>query len=166
MAVTGHIKIDQATFREADKLLEQIERDVRGPAIGAALREVGKKVNQKTRAVLPKKGYTRYTRPKHLRYDDKEEPKPLNQTLAVKTENYAGGAIKVAIIGYAYPAGAHGHLVEMGHDLVKGGSKKKGGVVIGHVEPAEYMVRVVEETKAEQNADFIRGLRKVLDKKR
>lgn len=165
MAVTGEIIIDKATFAEADKLLAKIEREVRGPAVTAALRSVGRGVIQKTRAVLPKAGYHRFTRPKHLPYDDKEEPKPLEKTMVVKIVNYADGAIKVAIIGYAWPAGAHGHLVEQGHDLVKGGSKKSGGVVIGHVEPAEYMIRVVEETRSQQNSDLLSGIRKALNKR-
>lgn len=44
------------------------------------------------------------------------------------------------------PKGAHAHLVEFGHALVKGGTLKQGGVVIGNV-PAHPFARPARRAK-------------------
>jgi hypothetical protein len=162
MAIKCDLEIDEAAFKAVDVELSRLEANARGPAINRALRAIGNGIGNRTRAILPKAGYLRHTRPSGMPYKDKGELKPLGETPTTKIVEYAGGMIKVAVIGYAWPAGAHGHLVEQGHDLVKGGSKKKGGRVVAHVAPAEYMVRVVVETREQQSADLINAVRKLL----
>ncbi len=156
------ISIDKAAMNKIDAELAAIETNLRGQAISNGLRKIGAEIGQKTKSALPKPGYERRTRPGGLLYKDKDGPKPLGQTVRTKLLKYADGVIQVALIGYEYPAGAHGHLVEMGHDLVKGGSKKSGGTVIGHVEPAHYMVTVVENSRAHQDSIMIAAARKLL----
>lgn len=145
------ISPDKAAFDRMDVILSKIEANVRGDAINKGLRAIGRQVASGTKAALPKPGYERFTRPTGTAYSDKDGPKPLGQTVKTKLIQHAGGLVKVAIIGYEWPAGAHGHLVEMGHDLVKGGKKSSGGQVIGHVEPAEYMVTVVANSRSQHD---------------
>jgi HK97 gp10 family phage protein len=46
--------------------------------------------------------------------------KPLKLTIAVEVRDYDQRAL--AVVGPEYPAGAHAHLVEYGHDIVIGGA--------------------------------------------
>jgi hypothetical protein len=123
------------------------------------MRKVGNGIKSQTKAILPKPGYP----------GDKPEMKPLRETLKVKVKNYNGGAIKVMVVGYSYSrtkgqGGNHGHLVEGGHDIVIGGSKKKGGTVIGHVKPHEYMIRITNSTKTQQQTTLITGITAAMKK--
>ena len=141
------IEFDTVAMNRIDAALSAIETNLRGQAVDRGLRAIGSHVRQKTQAVLPKPGYARYTRTKHEEYRDKDGPKPLEQTIKTKIVG-TPGIVRVAIIGYEWPAGAHGHLVESGHDMVVGGKKRSGGTVVGHVAPAEYMVRIVASERS------------------
>lgn len=141
------IEFDKVALNKIDAALAAIETNLRGQAVDRGLRAIGSHIRQRTKAVLPKPGYTRYTRTKHEEYHDKDGPKPLEQTIKTKIIG-TPGIVRVAIIGYEWPAGAHGHLVETGHDMVVGGKKKAGSTVVGHVEPAEYMVRIVANERS------------------
>ncbi len=156
------IEFDKAAFNRIDATLAAIETNLRGKAMDRGLRAIGSQVKQKTAAILPKPGYERFTRTSNEPYKDKDGPKPLAQTIKTKIVNYAGGLIKVAIIGYEWPAGAHGHIVESGHDMVVGGKKKSGGRVVGHVEPALYMVTVVDKSRTSFDSIVIAEARKLI----
>jgi hypothetical protein len=156
------IEFDKTAFNRIDAALAQIETNVRGTAMNRGLRAIGSQVKQQTVAVLPKPGYERFTRTNSEPYQDKDGPKPLGQAIKTKIVDYAGGLIKVAIIGYEWPAGAHGHIVETGHDMVVGGKKKSGGRVVGHIEPAEYMVTVVEKGRSSFDSIVISEARKLI----
>ncbi len=152
--VQAQLEVDEASWQEADKMLAQLEQTVRGPAIGTAMRQVLQPLKQKTKQILPKPGYP----------GDKPELKPLRETLGIRTRNYQDNQIKVAILGYQYPAGAHGHLLEGGHDLVKGGSKKSGGVVVGYVQPYEYLITTVNESREQNGRELVAALTRILAK--
>lgn len=107
MTVKHGIIISPQSVREADQLLLAIAEHARGAAIGRVLRSAGNAVKEAVRELLPKPGYP----------GDKPEFKPLRDTVTVKIKNYQGGFYKVLIVGYALPAGAHGHLVEFGHNM-------------------------------------------------
>jgi hypothetical protein len=107
MTVKHGIIISPESVREADRLLLAIEEHARGAAIGRVLRAAGEAVKKAVQDVLPKPGYP----------GDKPDLKPLRDTVSVKVKNYQGGFYKVLIVGYALPAGAHGHLVEFGHEM-------------------------------------------------
>ena len=156
------MELDTAAMNNIDSALAAIETNLRGKAISNGLRDIGKHVARQTKASLPKKGYTRYTRTKGEKYKDKSEPKPLGDTVKTKLIDYADGVIKVAIIGYEWPAGAHGHLVELGHEMVVGGKKSSGGRVVGKVEPTEHMVTVVESAKSVADSIMVNAAKKLL----
>jgi len=151
------ITIDDQSLKQMDETLAAIAMAARGPAVTKAIRDVGRVIATRTRAVLPKPGYERFTRTKNEKYKDKHEPKPLEATPTTKVIDRAGGVIKVGIIGYAWPAGAHGHLVEQGHRMVTHDKRQ-----VGTVAPAEYMIRVVVETRELQRTTLINSVRTTL----
>ncbi len=162
MQASMAIEFDKAAFDRIDTTLAAIETNLRGKAMDRGLRAIGSQVKQKTLAILPKPGYERFTRTNNEPYSDKTGPKPLGQTIKTKIVNYAGGLIKVAIIGYEWPAGAHGWIVENGHDMVVGGKKHAGGRVVGHVAPAEYMVTVVASGRTTFDSIVVGEARKMI----
>ena len=52
---------------------------------------------------------------------DSPDLKPLNETIAVELRDY--GVRQLAVVGPQYPAGAHGHLVENGHEVISHGKR-------------------------------------------
>jgi len=144
------IKLDESAMKQAEALLMQIPELARGPGINQALREVGNLVKNAVRTLLPKPGYP----------GDKPGLKPLRDTVKVKIVNYKGGQIKVMIVGYAYPAGAHGHLVEFGHEKWLWGEY----IANSPVDPHPYMQTAIDQTKPMHNQVFINGARKALAK--
>lgn len=90
------------------------------------------------------------------------ENKPLRDTIAVEVRDY--GVRSLAVVGPQYPAGAHGHLVEFGHDIVargestnvgkgrRSGAKSKGGLTSGRTQPKPFMRPAFDGTKGEQLA--------------
>lgn len=90
------------------------------------------------------------------------EAKPLRDTIGVVVRDYGDRAL--AVVGPEYPAGAHGHLVEYGHDIVprgqsrsvgKGrisGAKRKGGVTKGRARPFPFLRPAFDETQPQQYA--------------
>ncbi len=156
------IDIDRASMNKIDAALSAIETNLRGSAAAKGLRAIGQNIAQKTKATLPKAGYTRYTRTKHQKYTDKDGYKPLGDTVKTDVASFAGGVVKVALIGYAWPAGNHGHLVELGHDMVVGGKKKSGGRVVGHVEPAGCLITIVESSRPHFDSIMIEAIKKLV----
>lgn len=155
--VQGQIELTGHTWAQVDKELGAVgDVLLHGPAVGVAMRAVGREINKDVKSQLPKPGYP----------GDKPGLTPLRETLRVRTKNYQRGAFKVAIIGYTRPDGSHGHLLEGGHDMVVGGKKGEGGVVVGYVQAQEYMIRIVRETKSRQNRTMITALKRELAKKK
>ena len=76
---------------------------------------------------------------------DKPDLKPLRDTIGIEVRDYGPRAL--AVVGPEYPAGAHGHLVELGHEEVL------FGVRTGRrVPPHPFMRPAFDETQAEQLA--------------
>jgi hypothetical protein len=73
---------------------------------------------------------------------------PLVRTIRVRTRSKGRKGIVYAVVGPAYPAGAHGHLVEFGHAIVvkgfqrrrkrRGSSKRSGGKYAGRAKPVPF----------------------------
>jgi hypothetical protein len=90
------------------------------------------------------------------------ENKPLRDTIAVEVRDY--GPRAMAVVGPQYPAGAHGHLVEFGHDIVPrgesrsvgrgrvSGAKRKGGTTQGRARPMPFMRTAFDGTQSQQYA--------------
>ena len=145
------ITIDANAERQAAKLLEQIDELVRGPAITKTLQSVGRVVKNDVRSVLPKPGYP----------GDKPEFKPLRETISVRVKSYSQGGkiLKVLVVGYTWPAGAHGQPLESGHKIAN-----QHGQHEGFVEPRAYLAESVTRTRGAQDRAMVDGARKMLEK--
>jgi HK97 gp10 family phage protein len=100
------------------------------------------------------------------------EKKPLRDTIAVEVRDYGEQAL--AVVGPQYPAGAHGHLVEFGHDIVargesknvgrgrRSGAKKKGGLITGRTQPQPFMRPAFDSTRGEQLAAMEKVINRTL----
>jgi hypothetical protein len=146
------IYIDPSAARQADRMLSQIEAQARGAAIDRVLRDAGNLLKKTVREILPKPGYP----------GDKEGLKPLRDTVTVKVKNYQGGFFKVLIVGYALPAGAHGHLVEFGHEKVLWGEPIEGSPVEGK----GYFTTAVQMAQPQISTTILAGARREAEKVR
>ncbi len=130
-----------------DKELGQLAVIHRMPVIKSGLRKACNVVRKRLQGILPKPGYP----------GDKPGLTPLREATATKVVEYDRSV--VALVGYDYTGGGqHGHLVEEGHRIVKGGSlprtkattRKHTGTVKGFVEGRFYLVRAAKDTESEQ----------------
>lgn len=144
------IFLDPSALRQAERMLDQIDAIARGPQLTKVLRSVGEQIRRDVKAVLPKPGYP----------GDKPELKPLRDTIAVKVENYRGGMTKVLVVGYGWPAGAHGQPLEAGHEKWLWGEH----IADSPVDPYPYFREVVQLTQVTQSQRLIDQARKELAK--
>lgn len=117
-------------LRELDKAEKTLGHEVRREAAKAA----GEVVAARARQLCP------VGDPAH-----EPDKKPLRDTIAVEIRDY--GQRTLAVIGPQYPAGAHGHLLEYGHEGVAWG--KPTGRRVG---PRPFMRPAFDETKSEQQS--------------
>ena len=143
---------------DLDQLLSQLPTGMREDAYAEALTAAGNIAK---------------TRMRHLASigDPNHNPqaKPLHKTFAVKVTDYQNGDVWVAIVGAEYPAGAHSHLVEEGHEVYRRGSKgdsargQKRKPLTGKakVEGKYFMATAIDQTEAQQDA----MVRKIISRK-
>lgn len=143
--VRGKIEIDEASFKEATKLLEQVGESARNAEITRALRNAGNLIKNEARNRLPKPGYP----------GDVEGLKPLRDMISVKITSYQDGSIKVATTGYSMAA-HHGHLVEDGHEKWLWGEHIENSPV----DPYPYIEESVEATKGTVAQSLIESARR------
>lgn len=100
LTIKTTIQEDRDTFA----LLERVEIGLRGKFASKARKKAGNIAAARMRDLAPKPGYP----------GDKPGFKPLNETIRVVDRE----AKQATFIGPKYPEGAHGHLVELGHEEV------------------------------------------------
>lgn len=99
-------------LQQADQFLAALPLVARTPEVQKAVRKGLNEVAKRAEELAPVggKGYPR-RRP---------ENKPLKDTIGVVVREY--GNVLVGVVGPQYPAGAHGHLLEHGHRVARGGT--------------------------------------------
>lgn len=139
---SASIKTELSGLDEADALLGKLALAMRGPALKSAMRKSLKPVVARAKQLCPKGG---------PRVGKKAGKKHLADTITSAVRDY--GEVIVGVAGAAYPAGAHAHNVEFGHDIVRG---PRGGtqVVVGRAAPHPFMRPAVEQTVDEQKRIF------------
>jgi hypothetical protein len=110
------LQLNPDIIAQVDKELAGLGMLSRMPAIKKGLRNAGNVVRKRVQETLPKPGYP----------GDKPGLKPLRDTVATKVKEYPTGAV-VAIVGYEWGAGSHGHNVEHGHRIAVGGKVPRLG---------------------------------------
>ncbi len=77
----------------------------------------------------------------------------LKKTIKTRLRSY--DTVDLAVVGPEWPEGAHGHLVEFGHEIVSHGVRTGK-----RTEPKPFLRPAVLETEAEQKAVFTRTIKK------
>lgn len=134
---SGSIRTELSGLDEADALLGKVALAMRGPALKTAMRKSLKPGVARAKQLCPKGG---------PRVGKKAGKKHLADTITSAVRDY--GEVIVGVAGAAYPAGAHAHLVEFGHDVVRDGK------VVGRAAPHPFMRPAVEQTVDEQKRIF------------
>lgn len=147
MARSKSIDVKISIPEETDKLLGQIPINLRRRSLKKALRKAGQVVAREARRLAPRPGYP----------GDKPGKKPLKNTIRVKVSDF--GEVQAAFVGPSYPEGAHGHLVEFGHEEVLWG-KRTGGFV----REKPFMRPAADSTEAQQREAIISTLKKDIEK--
>lgn len=131
------LTIDKATWSRMDRVLAKAQIEIRQRMVKKAIRKGARVINRAMKKRAPVSG------------DDKG--KPLNETIETVVREY--GPRTTAIIGPGYPAGAHGHLVEFGHEEVLFGVKTGR-----RVPPHPFARPAFDETKGEAKSEIVRSL--------
>jgi hypothetical protein len=142
--MTFQMEINEQFLSDVDKHLARLEQPQRWTSIKGALRAAGGVVVKRCKETLPKPGYP----------GDKKGLKPLRETLGTKVVEYQNSRTIVALVGFAWGAGSHGHLVEKGHRLV---IRHRA---VGTVEGRHYLEHAADATKGEQDAAILGALQK------
>lgn len=140
MSATQFVQLTGTTIEEIDKLLGEVEIEVRQSLLSRSLRSGLTITRRVAKAILPKPGYP----------GDKPGLAPLRDAVQIKVKTYPSGIV-VGMIGYRWPEGAHGHLPEDGHRIVI------RGVDTGKISEAKkYLAKSVEQTEVEVNSHVVR----------
>jgi hypothetical protein len=130
-----------------EQKLARIALAARGPALDAAVKAAAKVVIDESKRRVPQPGYS----------GDKPGLKPLRDTIGHVVRKPRGDK-RIAVVGPEYPAGAHGHLVEFGHQKVLWGTPTNE-----RVPPHPFMRPSVDATEHMQSAAMDTVLRQAID---
>lgn len=128
------IRVQIESTPETDRLLLRLDSTLRMKYLELGLKAAGRIVRDEAKRRCPKG---------NQRTGKKEGKKHLRDTIKSVTRKY--GSKRLQIIGPEYPAGAHGHLVENGHEEVLWG-KRTGR----RVAPKPFLRPAADSTKQQQ----------------
>ena len=89
----------------------------------------------------------------------KPEKKPLHKTIGTVIREYANGVV-MAVVGPKYPEGAHGHLVEEGHEIVTKGPEKRRTGLFAKIK--KFLAPAGDTTQVQQRNAVYNSLRKTI----
>lgn len=112
------VRVDVRWTPEVDAALSQLDTKIRGVELDRAIGKVGSAIVKRAKELVQRPGMPGYyASTKGRRTKTK---KKLVETISWKRRKYDDGRKIVLVAGPEYPAGAHGHLLERGHRIVKG----------------------------------------------
>lgn len=124
---------------DIDALLGRIELFGRGDAIKEGVSDSLEPPLQRVKELCPKGG---------PRIGTKEGKKHLADTYRKQVRIYRDGTVVVGLVGAQWPAGAHSHNVEFGHNIVRAGK------IVGRAQPRPHVRPAAEQTQGAQVAAF------------
>lgn len=127
-------EIELEGWDELAKSLDRVDDRLTGRAKMDAVKAAGEVVAATAKALCPRGEPA-----------DKPDLKPLAETIAVEVRDYGERAL--AVIGPQLPAGAHGHNVEHGHEIVAHG-KRTGR----RAQPKPFVRPAFDGTREQQTA--------------
>ena len=139
-----------------EKILAKLPIDLRAKSMQKAVRAGGKVVQRRAKELAPVGDP-----------NDKPHLKPLKDTITTVVRAYRSDQLWVAVVGPGYPAGAHGHLLEFGHEVIVNRGERAGQTPLTgspFVEGNEFMAPAVDQTLAQQDAAVVKSLESSLKK--
>lgn len=146
---TAKFSINESDQRQAERMLDQLAEEVRGPEITRALRAVGNKIKSTVRGMIPPPGYP----------GDKPEYKPLRDSVGVFIRRYRRGEVIAMVVGYRWPEGAHGQPLEAGHEKWLWGEPPVDG---DPVVPYPYLQEAVDMNSVTISREIVNSARRSL----
>ena len=131
---------------KADQILGAMPIDVREKVLKSALRKAARVVIKEAKRLVPQG-------------DPKHNPGNVSLKDTLKTVRRKYKTADAEIVGPEYPQGAHGHLVEFGHEKVLWGLRTGE-----RVKPKPFLRPAADNTEKQQQAAIIQHLRRELDK--
>lgn len=175
-------------FNEAQALMHKLPEEIQVRACKRALKLAAEIVVKAAKSKAPSSRMMglKGSFYKQSKKQQAESPIPLMSTITFRSKSYKDG-VDLVVVGPAYPAGAHGHLVEHGHKAVYWG-RMSGGmtsrtlhtprkqahqrnmpfVVKTHytggarVEGKEFLAPAADQTKKQQEEVFIATLQRAI----
>jgi len=129
------------------RLLSRLPLELRAKYLTAGIRAAGRVVVKAAKTYLPAPGYP----------GDKPGKPALAETINVAVRSY--DELIYAAVGPEYPSGAHGHLVESGHDMVLWGQETNR-----RVEPRPFMEPAADATLAQQKQAIEKAVQRGINK--
>lgn len=135
-----------------EEVLEKLPLAAREKEVQRALRAGAKLAKDRAAQLAPVPGYK----------GDKPGKTPLRDTMTIATRSYQGGGVQFVGVGPRWPDGAHGHLVEFGHEIV---TKKPNQVRTGARVPGkEFVAPAIDQTIDQQtqkiDASLLRAIKR------
>lgn len=140
------VRVGISDTKATDKLLKGLPIEMRQKTLVKAVRAAGNIVAKEARRLCPKPGYT----------GDKPGKIPLNKTIKVVVRSYDNAI--AAFVGPTWPHGAHGHLVEFGHEI------KRTSHGPTHTRPKPFMRPAADTTAQAQQRKIIDTLKNEIKK--
>ena len=140
-----NVKVTQSI--DMEQLLKQLPIELRVGALSKAVRAGGKVVIKRAKELVPRGD------PTH-----KPDKKALKDTIGQVVRSYRNDRKWMAVVGPMYPAGAHGHLVEYGHDVKVNRGERKGRPPLtgsAKVPGKEFLAPAADQTETQQGKAVI-----------
>jgi len=149
------LEISDEWFKGVEDQLVALGNIAANPVVERGMLSALKATAKRLFLILPKPGYP----------GDKPGLKALRDTIEEVVKKYGAKdqfGVLVGLVGFAWGAGSHGHIVEHGHRIAVGGSLRRysfknptkpagpSGVVAGFVEGKYYLQKAADQTKHER----------------
>lgn len=86
---------------------------------------------------------------------------PKGKTGNLRKGITAGWTKKAVCVSFVYANAPHSHLIELGHQVVRGGKLGKGGKVVGHASARPFLRPALEQTGRPASKIIEKEIRKV-----
>lgn len=154
MASSRNIKISEDI--DLDYMLGNLPIQLRQKAFSAAINSACRVVVREAKRRVP--------------IGDKShnpQTKTLVDTITHVVRKYNDGRTLLGIVGPGYPVGAHGHLIEDGHDVKVSRGQRKGKSPLSgkdRVEAKKYLAPAVDTTQSKQDDAIINTIQRYIKK--
>lgn len=135
--------------KEAEDLFAKLPAEIRSKKVISVFRGAGNIVRDQMQSRVPVGDVTH-----------NKGKKALLSTIKTKVAHYSNGIF--LIVGAQYPAGAHAHLVESGHEIVVNRGPNKGKKTGLRAVAKPFIAPAIDSTRWQVREFIVRGLEKAI----